>query len=131
MKNVIVTGGAGYIGSHVCKSLASRGFNPITIDNLSRGSLQFVKWGPFYKADLRNKDEILKIFQETVPVGVIHLASFAYVEESIQKPLLYYDNNIVGGINLISAMIECKIKIFLKLLLLLKFCNRKFKRKFE
>ena len=89
--NVIVTGGAGYIGSHVCKKLAKDGYNPITIDNLSRGFRQLVKWGPFYNADLRDKNALEKIFKETVPIGVIHLAAFAYVDESFRIPLLYYE----------------------------------------
>ena len=108
--NIIVTGGAGYIGSQICKCLAKNGFNPITIDNFSRGFQESVKWGPFYKTDLKVKENITKVFKETKPIGVIHLAAYAYIEESLQNPLLYYENNIIGGINLIHSMVECEIK---------------------
>jgi UDP-arabinose 4-epimerase len=109
-KNIIVTGGAGYIGSHVCKQLAFEGFNPITVDNLSRGYENFVKWGPLYQTDLRDFESLLKIFKEENPIGVVHLASYAYVGESVNKPLHYYDNNVIGGINLFKVMKECHIK---------------------
>ena len=109
-KNIIVTGGAGYIGSHVCKQLALEGFNPITIDNFSRGFQNWVKWGPLFETDLRDFDSLLKIFKETDPDGVVHLAAYAYVPESVKKPLLYYDNNVIGGINLLKVMRECQVK---------------------
>lgn len=109
-ENIIVTGGAGYIGSHVCKQLAIEGFNPITIDNLSRGFEKLVKWGPLYKVDLRDYKSLFKIFKEENPIGVIHLASYAYVGESVKKPMLYYDNNVIGGINLLKVMQKCHIK---------------------
>ena len=109
-KNVIVTGGAGYIGSHVCKKLYQDGYNPISIDNLSRGNKTLVKWGPLYVQDIRDYQKIKKIINEHMPIGVIHLAAFAYVDESIRRPLMYYDNNIQGGFSLIRAMIDCDVK---------------------
>jgi len=104
--NIIVTGGAGYIGSHVCKKLAKDGYNPITIDNLSRGDKSLVKWGPLYEDDIRNYQSIMKIIDKYLPIGVIHLAAFSYVDESLRNPFMYYDNNVNGGIALIRAMIE-------------------------
>lgn len=109
-KNVIVTGGAGYIGSHVCKKLYQERYNPISIDNLSRGNKTLVKWGPLYVQDIRDYQKIKKIINEHMPIGVIHLAAFAYVDESIRRPLMYYDNNIQGGFSLIRAMIDCDVK---------------------
>jgi len=110
VKNIIVTGGAGYIGSHVCKQLAIEGFNPITVDNLSRGFEKLVRWGPLYKVDLRDYESLLKIFKEENPIGVVSLASYAYVGESVEDPLLYYDNNVMGGLNLLKVMHDCHVK---------------------
>jgi len=108
--NVIVTGGAGYIGSHVCKKLYRKGYNPITIDNLSRGDKSLIKWGPFFQKDIRDNESLNNIFREYSPIAVIHLAAFSYIEESVKYPWKYYDNNINGALSVIKAMIECKIK---------------------
>lgn len=103
-KNIIVTGGAGYIGSHTCKLLQQRGYTPITLDNLVYGHREFVKWGPFVEGDIRDKALLSKVFHQYKPLAVIHFAAFAYVGESVQNPGKYYENNVSGTITLLEAM---------------------------
>ena len=105
MKNpVLVTGGAGYIGSHACKALAAAGYLPITYDDLSRGNAWAVKWGPLVEGRLQDRaclDEVLARYR---PGAVLHFAAFAYVGESMEKPALYRENNVDGGESLIAAV---------------------------
>ncbi len=98
---VLVTGGAGYIGSHVCKALAAGGFQPISYDNLCRGHRWAVKWGPLEEGDMDDRRRLREVVSQYRPCGVIHLAAFAYVSESVEKPLLYYHNNINGALILL------------------------------
>ncbi len=109
MHNILVTGGAGYIGSHTCKALAESGFNPIVLDNLSYGHKWAVKWGELIIGDISNRDLLVKIFRKYKPIAVIHFAAFAYVGESVKKPDLYYKNNVLGSLTLLDAMIDQKI----------------------
>lgn len=105
-KNIIVTGGAGYIGSHACKALKRYGFNPITLDNLSTGWESSVKFGEFVCADLRNKSEVEIAFSKYKPIGVMHFAGSSLVGESIVDPGLYWENNVLGSLNLIKTATE-------------------------
>jgi UDP-arabinose 4-epimerase len=107
--NVIVTGGAGFVGSHVAKALAQSGFTPVTYDNLSRGFAESVRWGPLIEADLADEVALNAAFTQYTPVGVIHLAAYAYVHESVEYPLLYFRNNVGGSERLFSTM--CKAGI--------------------
>jgi UDP-arabinose 4-epimerase len=102
---VLVTGGAGYIGSHVCKALAAAGFEPIVYDNLSRGSRSAVKWGPIEIGDTGDVSRVGEVLKAYRPEAVMHLAAFAMVGESVENPLLYYRNNIGGTQSLLEAMI--------------------------
>ena len=104
MMNVLVTGGAGFIGSHVAKALAQAGFVPVTVDNLSRGNRAAVRFGPFEEADIRDGERLAAVLARYRPVGVIHLAAFAYVRESVLDPLAYYRNNVTGSISLITEL---------------------------
>lgn len=104
MKNVLVTGGAGYIGGHVCKELYDSGYTPVVIDNLSTGHKRNVKWGPLIETDLRDKKKLIEQVTKMKFLGVIHLAASAYVGESEEFPLKYFENNIISTINLLSAM---------------------------
>ncbi len=106
---VLVTGGAGYIGSHVCKALAQSGYCPVTFDNLSRGYWEAVQWGPLEQGDLSDLPRLLEVIRTHQPVAVMHFAAFAYVGESTHHPLLYYKNNVGGSTTLIEAMVECGI----------------------
>ena len=103
-KNIIVTGGAGYIGAHNCKALRQAGFNPITFDNLIYGHKNHVKWGEFEKGDLLNFNQIREVIKKYQPLAVMHFAAFAYVGESVQNPYKYYQNNVYGTLNLLEAM---------------------------
>jgi UDP-glucose-4-epimerase GalE len=109
---VLVTGGAGYVGSHVCKILNESGYVPVTFDNLSTGHRDFVKWGPFFKGDLLNQSDILEVFKNYEFVAVMHFAAKAYVNESINDPIKYYRENIQGSLNLIEVVVEKKVKAF-------------------
>ena len=104
MTNVIVTGGAGYIGSHVCKLLKKKNINPVTIDNLSNGYKSFVKWGPFEKTNLNNYNKLNRIFKKYKPIAVIHLAAKIESEKSVQNPINFYENNISDTITLLKVM---------------------------
>lgn len=103
---ILVTGGAGYIGSHVCKALAARNFEPVTIDNISRGNRWAVKWGPLEEIDLNDDTALRKLFDQRHPSAIMHFAGFAYVGESVDKPLLYYQNNVGGSAALLRAAID-------------------------
>ena len=105
-QKVLVTGGAGYIGSHACKALQQTGFIPVTFDNLVTGWRDAVKFGPFEQGDLLNKTDIDRVFEKHSPVAVIHFAALSQVGESIQKPGLYWHNNVMGSLNLIQTAVE-------------------------
>lgn len=107
--NILVTGGAGYIGSHTCKELKAAGFNPVVYDNLSRGHGWAVKWGPLVKGDLKETEKIVKAFKDHKIQAVIHFAAYAYVGESVQNPGMYYDNNVHGSLSLFKAMQSAQI----------------------
>ncbi len=104
MATILVTGGAGYVGSHACKALAGVGHNPVTFDNLVRGHQSAVKWGPLEVGDLLDPDRISKVISKHKPEAVMHFAALALVSESIAKPQLYYRNNVEGTENLLNAM---------------------------
>jgi UDP-arabinose 4-epimerase len=103
-KTVLVTGGAGYIGSHTCKALAEAGFEPVVYDNLRRGNAWAVRWGPMETGDLMDEDRLKEVIRRYRPEGVIHFAAFAYVGESMEDPLSYYRNNLCGTVALLRAM---------------------------
>lgn len=110
---VLVTGGAGYIGSHTVRRLLSKGHEVVILDNLSRGHIESVPQGvAFEKADLLDKEGLKSVFARQGFDAVIHFAAFAYVGESVENPGLYYENNVVGSYNLINAVNESGIKKF-------------------
>lgn len=109
--NVLVTGGAGYIGSHVVRMLLTQGHSVVVIDNLSRGHIEAVAEGVrFEQADLLDYEGLLAAISRHKIDAVIHFAAFAYVGESVETPGLYYVNNVTGSINLIRALNENNIK---------------------
>ena len=112
MKYVLVTGGAGYIGSHICKALFQRGYKPITIDNLSLGHESAVKWGPFIHGNCGDKALLNKILDDYPILGVIHLAALSNVRESYRIPLQYYQNNVAATINLLEVLKERGVLYF-------------------
>ena len=107
---VLVTGGAGYIGSHTAKLLAQSGFEPIVLDNLSTGHREAVQWGPFVLGDLVDSNLLRQVMRGYEIQAVIHFAAHAYVGESMRKPREYFRNNVVNTLNLLDAMAEEKVK---------------------
>ena len=101
---VLVTGGAGYVGSHVSKALSVAGYVPVCYDNLSRGFRWAVKWGPFEQGDIGDAARLKSVLDTYAPVGVIHLAGYAYVGESVTFPELYRTNNVEGSRVLIETL---------------------------
>ncbi len=97
MQNILVAGGAGYIGSHVCKALYEAGFSPVTYDNLCSGNEAAVKWGPFEKGDIRDPARLAEVMKKYRPVAVMHFAALIQVGDSVENPATYYDNNVFGS----------------------------------
>lgn len=114
MSNILVTGGAGYIGSHACKALYQRGYTPVTLDNLSTGWKDAVKFGPLEQCDLRDKFAVDQIFKRYKPEAVMHFAALSQVGESISLPGLYWENNVIGSLSLIQCAIDnnCRNIVF-------------------
>src|SRR5687767_12519141 len=110
MVSVLVTGGAGYIGSHICKLLASRGISPVTLDSLKNGHKDAVRWGPLVVGDIRNKAAIGRAILDNKIEAVFHFAALAYVGDSVDQPDNYYDVNVGGTIALLAAMRDASIK---------------------
>lgn len=101
---VLVTGGAGFIGSHTCKALARNGDEVVVYDNLETGHLEFVKWGPLIHGDIADTQKLRKVLQKYKPDAVIHFAGFIQVGESVGDPGKYYRNNVSSALNLFEAM---------------------------
>ena len=105
MSTVLVTGGAGYIGSHACKALASAGYTPVTYDNLITGWQEAVKFGPFEHGDLLDRARLDEVFAKHQPAAVMHFAALSQVGEAMQEPGTYWSNNVTGSLNLIEAAV--------------------------
>ena len=105
-KRLLITGGAGYIGSHTVKLLGEKGYRLLTLDNLSTGHREAVLYGEFIKLDLSDRDELRKVIREFRPDAVIHFAASIEVEESVRNPEKYYRNNTFNSLNLIETMVE-------------------------
>jgi UDP-glucose-4-epimerase GalE len=103
---VLVTGGAGYVGAHACKTLARAGYRPVCYDNLSRGHRDFVRWGPLVEGDLADRALLDETLARYRPVAAMHFAAYAYVGESMVRPELYFRNNVVGSLTLFEALLD-------------------------
>ncbi|MCC5969900.1 MAG: UDP-glucose 4-epimerase GalE [Pararhodobacter sp.] len=112
MTHVLVTGGAGYIGSHACKALAARGFVPVTFDNLSTGWASAVRYGPLVTGDLTDRAALDAAFAEYAPVAVMHFAAASLVGEAMSNPGKYWRNNVLGSLTLIEAAVDAGCKDF-------------------
>ena len=108
--NILVTGGAGYIGSHVLKSLLKEGHQVVTFDNLQKGHREAVTGGKFVEGDLSDQKLLEQVMAENEIEGVIHMAADSLVGESMENPAKYYRNNFANGINLLEAMVKNDVK---------------------
>lgn len=106
---ILVTGGAGFIGSHTCKALAEAGHRPIVLDNLSTGHRANIRYGPLIEADIRDEAALDAAFGAHAIDAVIHFAASAYVGESVRDPLGYYSNNVHGTLSLLRAMARAHV----------------------
>jgi UDP-glucose 4-epimerase len=104
--SVLVVGGAGYIGSHMVRSLGEKGHKPVTLDNLSTGHRDAVLFGDFIHANILTKGDMKKLFKKNSFDAVMHLAALCYVGESMRNPQEYYRNNVEGTLNLLDAMLD-------------------------
>lgn len=111
--NILIVGGAGYIGSHVNKWLNKQGHQTVVFDNLSRGHRDAAKWGQFVQGDLNNPDLIDQVLQRYAIEAVMHFSAFAYVGESVTSPDMYYRNNVVNTINLLDCIVKNHIRYFI------------------
>ena len=102
--NVLVTGGAGYIGSHACKALAAAGYTPVTLDNLVYGHRAAVRWGPFVEGDVGDPQLVRDVLRTHAIEAVMHFAGYAYVGESMHEPGKYFRNNFANTVTLLDAM---------------------------
>jgi UDP-glucose 4-epimerase len=103
MTNILVAGGAGYIGAHTCLDLFAKGFTPVVYDNLSNGHAEFVKWGKLEIGDIRDRRRLDEVLAKYKPQAIIHFAAAIEVGESVRDPGAYYDNNVAGTITLLRA----------------------------
>lgn len=101
---ILVAGGAGYIGSHVCKALAAEGYLPVTLDDLSSGHAKAVQWGPLVRADIADAEAVARTVQEHDVVGALHFAAKSLVGESVREPLKYFRENVGKGVAFLEAL---------------------------
>lgn len=104
-KTILVTGGAGYIGSHACKALKAAGWVPVTYDNLSTGWRDAVRFGPFEQGDLTDRARLDEVFARHRPVAVMHFAAINLVGDAMRIPGTYWRNNVMGGLTLAEAAV--------------------------
>jgi UDP-arabinose 4-epimerase len=110
---ILVTGGAGYIGSHACKALARAGYLPVTYDSLVYGHDWAVKWGPLERGDIQDRVRLDEVIAAYGPTAIMHFAAFAYVGESVTDPGKYYRNNVAGSLTLLEAARDHGIEQFI------------------
>ena len=106
---MLVTGGAGFVGSHTCKLLARAGYDPFTYDNLSRGHARLVRFGDFIRGDLHDSLSFRAAIDTVKPIACLHFAAYAYVAESMRDPALYYRNNVGGTLALLEALVAAGV----------------------
>lgn len=106
---VLVTGGAGFIGSHTAKALAEGGHVPVVYDNLSNGHREAVQWGPFVHGDVRDRSGLVQALKHHAATAVIHFAGRIEVAESMSRPDLYWDHNVAGMAAVLDAIRACDI----------------------
>jgi UDP-glucose-4-epimerase GalE len=110
MKHILLTGGAGYIGSHTAKALAEAGLQPIVLDDLSSGHEWAVRWGPLVVGDVGERSLVRKVIERYGIDGVIHFAAKSSVGESMANPREYFHNNVVKTLAMLDALLECRVR---------------------
>jgi len=113
MAAILVTGGAGYVGSCVCKSLARAGYTPVVLDNLVAGHRAAVRWGRFFQGHIDDGALLKEIFTSFDIAAVMHFAAFCYVGDSVKEPARYYRNNVAATLALLTAMVESGVSNFI------------------
>lgn len=108
--SILVAGGAGFIGAQTCKALYRAGYRPVTLDNLSTGYEAAVKWGPFHRGDLRDRELVMQLVRQYDIKAAIHFAAYSLVGESVTNPTKYYDNNVGAATLFASALIEAGVE---------------------
>jgi UDP-glucose 4-epimerase len=109
MTNILVTGGAGYIGSHTCLTLLQKGYTPIVYDSLVNGHKEFVQWSPFEQGDVRDRECLDQVIRNYKPTAIVHFAGLIEVGQSIRDPIAFFDNNVSGSLTLFSAALDAGI----------------------
>ena len=109
MVNILVTGGAGYIGSHTCLALAEKGYTPVVYDNLVNGHREFAQWGPLEQGDVRDRMRLEQVIRSYRPAAIIHFAGLIEVAESVANPIAFFDSNVSGSVNLFAAALQAGI----------------------
>jgi UDP-arabinose 4-epimerase len=104
--NVLVTGGAGYVGSHTCKALAGEGIVPVTYDDLRTGHRAFVRWGPLVEGDVGDRDTLRRVMRTYKIEAILHFGASSIVGESIENPRIYFANNVIGSICLLDVALD-------------------------
>ncbi|WP_425044941.1 UDP-glucose 4-epimerase GalE [Primorskyibacter sp. S87] len=112
MTNILVTGGAGYIGSHACKALKGAGYTPIAYDSLITGWEDAVKFGPFEKGELGDRARLDEVFAKYSPAAVMHFAALSQVGEAMQEPGRYWRGNVCASLTLIEATVDAGCRNF-------------------
>ena len=107
--NVLVTGGAGYIGSHTCKSLATAAYSPVVLDDLSTGHRWAVQWGPLVVGDIADRELVAKTIKLFGIRSAVHFAAHAYVNEFMELPRKYFDNNVSKTFALLDALLDAGV----------------------
>lgn len=110
LPKILVTGGAGYIGSHACKALAAAGYIPVTYDNLCTGWRDAVRFGPFEHGDLADRARLDQVFADHQPVAVMHFAALSQVGESMQDPGKYWRGNVCASLTLVESMLAAGVR---------------------
>ena len=108
MTNILVVGGAGYIGSHTCLDLSNKGFTPIVYDNLSNGHAEFVKWGMLEEGDIRDRGRLDEVLRKYQPAAIVHFAALIEVGESVKDPTAFFENNIARDADLARRRAGCR-----------------------
>src|SRR5882672_1777210 len=109
MTNILVVGGAGYIGSHTCLELSRSGYTPIVFDNLANGHREFVQWGPFEQGDVRDRKRLGEVISTHRPAAILHFAGLIEVSQSVSDPVAFFESNVSGSITLFAAALHAGI----------------------